>query len=74
MPLGGRHVAGIYIPPPIKPHCSTESKGPRLMITKIVCEDFKSYANTVTLGPFHHVSLLFPVIDFLKNYIIFALF
>lgn len=57
--LGGRRVAGIYIPPPIKPHCSTESKGPRLMITKIVCEDFKSYANTVTLGPFHHVSFLF---------------
>lgn len=52
---GGRRVAGIYIPPPIKPHCSTESKGPRLMITRIVCEDFKSYANVVSLGPFHHV-------------------
>ncbi|XP_063698860.1 structural maintenance of chromosomes protein 4 [Culicoides brevitarsis] len=51
---GGRRVAGIYIPPPIKPYCSTESKGPRLMITKMVCEDFKSYADTVTLGPFHH--------------------
>uniref|UniRef100_A0A336MBX2 Structural maintenance of chromosomes protein n=1 Tax=Culicoides sonorensis TaxID=179676 RepID=A0A336MBX2_CULSO len=51
---GGRRVAGIYIPPPIKPYCSTESKGPRLIITKIVNVDFKSYANTVVLGPFHH--------------------
>ena len=29
---------------------------PRLMITKIVCENFKSYAGTKVLGPFHKVS------------------
>lgn len=28
---------------------------PRLMITKIVCENFKSYAGTKVLGPFHKV-------------------
>ena len=28
---------------------------PRLMITKIVCENFKSYAGIKELGPFHKV-------------------
>ena len=28
----------------------------RLMIAKIVCEDFKSYAGVKELGPFHKVS------------------
>lgn len=28
----------------------------RLMISKIVCENFKSYAGTKELGPFHKVS------------------
>lgn len=28
---------------------------PRLMITKIVCENFKSYAGVKELGPFHKV-------------------
>ena len=31
------------------------SNGPRLMITKIVCENFKSYAGVKELGPFHKV-------------------
>ena len=29
---------------------------PRLMISKIVCENFKSYAGVKELGPFHKVS------------------
>ena len=29
----------------------------RLMITKIVCKDFKSYAGVKELGPFHKVSV-----------------
>lgn len=32
---------------------------PRLMISKIVCENFKSYAGVKELGPFHKVSLLY---------------
>lgn len=55
--LGGTRVGGIYIPPPVKPYCSTDSKGPRLVITHIVNTNFKSYANKVSVGPFHHVSL-----------------
>lgn len=53
---GGTRVGDIYIPPPIPPHCSTESKGPRLIIRKIENNNFKSYAGKVILGPFHHVS------------------
>lgn len=38
------------------PSGSEEANGPpRLMITKIVCENFKSYAGTKVLGPFHKV-------------------
>ncbi|XP_054744816.1 structural maintenance of chromosomes protein 4 [Anastrepha obliqua] len=51
---GGTRIGDIYIPPPIPPHCSTESKGPRLIIKKIENKNFKSYAGTVVLGPFHH--------------------
>ncbi|BFF94349.1 structural maintenance of chromosomes protein 4 [Drosophila madeirensis] len=50
---GGTRIGDIYIPPPIPPHCSMESTGPRLIIKKIVNRNFKSYANEVTLGPFH---------------------
>jgi structural maintenance of chromosome 4 len=56
---GGTRIGGIFIPPPIKPYCSTESKGERLMIAKIVNTNFKSYADTVEVGPFHHVSWKF---------------
>lgn len=52
---GGTRVGGIYIPAPIKAYCSTESKGPRLVIRFIENTNFKSYANTVRVGPFHHV-------------------
>lgn len=39
--------------------------GPRLMITKIVCENFKSYAGVKELGPFHKVCMCVCV---LMNY------
>lgn len=54
--LGGYRVGDIYIPPPIKPYCSSESKGARLIITKIMNTNFKSYADDVPLGPFCHVN------------------
>lgn len=36
---------------------TTENATARLMITKIVNENFKSYAGTQELGPFHKVRL-----------------
>lgn len=53
----GTRVDGIYIPPPTKPVCSFDPSGPRLIITKIVNNFFKSYADEQTLGPFHKVGL-----------------
>ncbi|KAH8308273.1 hypothetical protein KR059_009767 [Drosophila kikkawai] len=50
---GGTRIGDIYIPPPIPPHCSMESTGPRLIIKRIVNRNFKSYAGEVELGPFH---------------------
>ncbi|XP_077288755.1 structural maintenance of chromosomes 4-like protein gluon [Arctopsyche grandis] len=50
---GGIRVGDIYIPPAPKPTLSTENTGPRLIITKIVNHNFKSYAGTQVLGPFH---------------------
>uniref|UniRef100_A0A182QGQ9 Structural maintenance of chromosomes protein n=1 Tax=Anopheles farauti TaxID=69004 RepID=A0A182QGQ9_9DIPT len=50
---GGTRIGGIYIPPPVPPYCSTECKGPRLIIECITNYNFKSYAGHVTLGPFH---------------------
>ena len=38
------------------PNTATETSTARLMITKIVNENFKSYAGTQELGPFHKVS------------------
>ena len=42
---------------PEAPHtvATYEVNGPRLMITHIVNENFKSYAGVQTLGPFHKV-------------------
>lgn len=54
---GGTRIGDIYIPPPVKPYCSTESIGPRLIITKISNCNFKSYAGEVVLGPFSNVSV-----------------
>lgn len=67
---GGFTVGDIYIPPPVKPYCSSESRGARLIITKIMNTNFKSYAQDVALGPFCHVSfnhfcLFFSSIEFL---------
>lgn len=53
---GSYRVGDIYIPPPVKPYCSNESVGARLIITNILNRDFKSYAGDVELGPFTHVS------------------
>ncbi|XP_031641184.1 structural maintenance of chromosomes protein 4 [Contarinia nasturtii] len=49
---GGYRVGDIFIPPPIKPYCSSESHGSRLIITHIMNKNFKSYAGDVMLGPF----------------------
>lgn len=50
---GGTRYGDIYIPPPAKPYCSTESVGPRLVISKILNNNFKSYYGDVWLGPFY---------------------
>ncbi|CAH1155594.1 unnamed protein product [Phaedon cochleariae] len=49
----GTFVDGIRIPPATKPICSFDPSGPRLIITKIVNNFFKSYADEQILGPFH---------------------
>lgn len=49
----GTEIDGIYIPPPTKPVCSFDPTGPRLIITKIVNNYFKSYGPQQVLGPFH---------------------
>ncbi|NXN18183.1 SMC4 protein, partial [Indicator maculatus] len=41
------------IPPPPPPAMTNEAGAPRLMITHIVNQNFKSYAGEKTLGPFH---------------------
>ncbi|NXX89907.1 SMC4 protein, partial [Centropus bengalensis] len=41
------------IPPPPPPAMTNEVGAPRLMITHIVNQNFKSYAGEQTLGPFH---------------------
>ncbi|XP_017790993.1 PREDICTED: structural maintenance of chromosomes protein 4 [Habropoda laboriosa] len=43
----------IYIPPPLKTISTIDVNGPRLMITKIVNENFKSYGGIQVIGPFH---------------------
>uniref|UniRef100_A0A146KK78 Structural maintenance of chromosomes protein n=1 Tax=Lygus hesperus TaxID=30085 RepID=A0A146KK78_LYGHE len=50
---GGFRVGGVYIPPAPPAVCSTENTGPRLIISHIVNTNFKSYAGTQILGPFH---------------------
>ncbi|XP_030750331.1 structural maintenance of chromosomes protein 4 [Sitophilus oryzae] len=49
----GTRIDGIYIPPATKPTLSFDPTGPRLMITKIYNNFFKSYAENIVLGPFH---------------------
>lgn len=43
------------IPPPPPPAMASEAGAPRLMITHIVNQNFKSYAGEKVLGPFHKV-------------------
>lgn len=47
------------IPPPPLPAMTSEPGAPRLMITHIVNQNFKSYAGEQTLGPFHKVSFFY---------------
>jgi len=50
---GGITIGDIYIPPAPAPAMSFEANGPRLVITHIENENFKSYAGLQVLGPFH---------------------
>lgn len=54
---GGIRIDDIYIPPPPRNACNSESNAPRLIITRIVNENFKSYAGQQILGPFHKVTI-----------------
>lgn len=47
------------IPPPPPPAMTNEPGAPRLMITHIVNQNFKSYAGEQILGPFHKVSFFY---------------
>lgn len=55
---GGIRIGDIYIPPAPPAACSVETTGPRLIITEIEAENFKSYAGKQSLGPFHKVSFI----------------
>ncbi|XP_078612676.1 structural maintenance of chromosomes protein 4-like isoform X2 [Branchiostoma floridae x Branchiostoma japonicum] len=46
-------VLHINVPPPPPPPMKADGTGPRLIITHIVNENFKSYAGKKILGPFH---------------------
>ena len=48
----------IRIPPPPKVFGEIDTKGPRLMMVKIVAKNFKSYAGEVEIGPFHKVNYM----------------
>ncbi|XP_014215736.1 structural maintenance of chromosomes protein 4 [Copidosoma floridanum] len=43
----------IFIPPAPQAFGEYDATGPRLMIVKIVAKNFKSYAGSVVIGPFH---------------------
>lgn len=50
---GGIRIGDIYIPPPPPATTGVDLSGPRLIITHIENENFKSYAGKTVLGPFH---------------------
>ncbi len=50
---GGIRLGQLYIPPPPPPALTFDSDRPRLVITHIENENFKSYGGVKTLGPFH---------------------
>lgn len=52
---GGTIVDGIYIPQLQLPTLSLDPNGPRLIITKITNNFFKSYGENVVVGPFSKV-------------------
>lgn len=58
---GAVRVGDIYIPPAPKPALTFDATGPRMIITHIVNENFKSYAGVQTLGPFHKVISYFRI-------------
>lgn len=64
---GGLRIGDIYVPPPPKPVCSSETSGPRLIITHIENENFKSYAGRQVLGPFHKVLELLYTSSYIVN-------
>ena len=53
VPEGGIRIGDIYIPPLPPPALTMDNTGPRLVITHIENEWFKSYAGKQVLGPFH---------------------
>jgi len=60
---GGIRIGDIYIPPPPKGIGAYGTDGPRLMITHIDNENFKSYAGKTTLGPFHKVTIFLILLE-----------
>ena len=54
-PLWFADYAEVEIPEAPQTVATYDVNGPRLMITHIVNENFKSYAGEQTLGPFHKV-------------------
>lgn len=62
---GGIRIDDIYIPPPPRAACAVDSNGPRLVITNIVNDFFKSYASQQKLGPFHKVDTVAPICLFI---------
>ncbi|RXM33145.1 Structural maintenance of chromosomes protein 4 [Acipenser ruthenus] len=57
------------IPPPPPPAMTNEPGAPRLMITHIVNQNFKSYADEQVLGPFHKEGDDYEVIPNSKFYV-----
>ncbi|CAG0896289.1 unnamed protein product [Cyprideis torosa] len=53
MEPGGRMVDDIYIPPPPPPSLTFDEGSPRLIISHITNDNFKSYAGKHILGPFN---------------------
>ena len=50
---GGIRIGDIYIPPAPPAVCTLDNNGPRIIITHIENEFFKSYAGKQVFGPFH---------------------
>lgn len=51
----------IYFPPPPTTFHEVDTNGPRLMISKIVNKNFKSYAGIQVVGSFHKVNISITV-------------